>query len=304
MNRFTIRHTTVYLYHRPVALQRHRLMIRPRDSHDVRLIDAGLTITPRARVHWIHDVFANSIALVDFDGRRAHRLEISSELTLERFARRRSSFDVQPEARLYPFVYNSDDRIDLGRMTECHFESSVPILSAWLTPFVANRDVETFELLSNINADIRQTLRYEARYRHGTQSPRETLQLGSGTCRDFALLFVEAARVLGLGARFVTGYLYDPSVDRNGAATIRGAQATHAWAEIYVPGPGWVEFDPTNNLVDSPHLIRIATTRDPSQALPVSGSFVGDAGDFDRLEVHVEVAASAALESPRVTRAG
>lgn len=294
MNRFTIRHTTIYRYHRPVVFERHRLMIRPRDSHDVRLTGARLTISPRARVNWIYDVFSNSIALVDFGDRRSDRLEIASELTLERFARQRSTFDVQPEARLYPFVYNSDDRIDLGRMTECHFESSVPVLSDWLAPFIATRDIETLELLSNVNAHIRQALRYQARYRHGTQSPKDTLNLGTGTCRDFALLLVEAARVLGLGARFVTGYLYDPSVEP-GTAAIRGAQSTHAWAEIYIPGPGWVEYDPTNNLVDSPHLIRIATTRDPSQALPVSGSYVGDIGAFDRMDVSVDVTADLGL---------
>jgi transglutaminase-like putative cysteine protease len=162
-------------------------------------------------------------------------------------------------------------------------------VSEWLSPFLRSRDVATLDLLADINRRIRLSLTYEARYSEGTQSPMETLQRGSGTCRDFAVLLVESARHLGLGARFVTGYLYDPARDPTSSRAVRGAQSTHAWAEIYVPGPGWVEFDPTNELIDSPHLIRVAVTRDASQAVPVSGSYIGTSGDFAGLSVSVEV---------------
>ena len=94
----------------------------------------------------------------------------------------------------------------------------------------------------------------------GTRSPVETIELKSGSCRDFALLFIEAARSLGFGARFVSGYLYDPGLD--GGNVMQGAGATHAWAEVYLPGAGWVEYDPTNGLVACENLIRVAVTRD------------------------------------------
>ncbi|MBV8566331.1 MAG: transglutaminase family protein [Methylobacteriaceae bacterium] len=288
MQRFTIRHTTTYRYHRPVRFERHRLMVRPRDSHDIRIIDASLAISVPSKVNWVHDVFSNSIALVDFEA-SSDFLEIESRLTLERYARNGTSYDIAPEARLYPFVYGTDDRIDLGRMTECHYENSIGVLSGWLDPFVRTRNVPTLDLLADINHRIHASLTYEPRYREGTQSPKETLERGSGTCRDFAVLLLEGARYLGFGARFLTGYLYDPANDRQSARGIRGAQSTHAWAEIYIPGPGWVEFDPTNDLIDSPYLIRVAVTRDASQALPISGTYVGTANDFAGLAVGVEV---------------
>lgn len=297
MPRFHIRHLTTYRYHRPVRFERHRLMTRPRDSHDIRIVEAALAISVPCSFNWIHDVFGNSIALIDFSA-PARELRIESLLSLERYTRIRTSSDVAPEARMYPFVYGVEDRIDLGRMAECHHELSITALSEWLAPFVKTRETQTLDLLRNINRHIRASLTYEARYSEGTQSPKETLTRGSGTCRDFALLMVEAARCLGIGARFVSGYLYDPAVDRGSPSAIRGSQSTHAWAEVYLPGPGWIEFDPTNDLVDSPNLIRVAVTRDAHQASPVSGSFVGDAQDFAGLAVEVDVREDRPAERP------
>ena len=124
----------------------------------------------------------------------------------------------------------------------------------------------------------------------GTQTPVETIEKKSGTCRDYALLFIEAARSLGFGARFVTGYLYDPALDGGGEA-VQGAGATHAWADIYLPGAGWVEFDPTNGLVACENLIRVAVTRDPTQAVPIGGTFSGEGAKYLGMEVDVTVTA-------------
>ena len=119
---------------------------------------------------------------------------------------------------------------------------------------------------------IHESFVYTRRHEPGTQPPRLTLQLRRGTCRDFALLMMEAVRSLGFAARFVTGYVYVP--DRDGSET-RGGGSTHAWCQVYLPGAGWVEFDPTNGIVGNRDLIRVAVARDPSQAVPLSGSYRG-----------------------------
>ena len=125
-----------------------------------------------------------------------------------------------------------------------------------------------------MNAAIRMSSPTTRGYEEGTQAPLETLERKSGTCRDFALLFIEAVRSLGFGARFITGYLYDPALD-GAQGAMQGSGATHAWAEVYLPGAGWVEYDPTNGLIAGENLIRVAVTRDPSQAIPISGTFAG-----------------------------
>ena len=150
------------------------------------------------------------------------------------------------------------------------------------------KPVPTLDLLASMNMSIRADLTYSERYEEGTRSPVETLARKEGTCRDYALLLIEAARSLGFGARFVTGYLYDPKLE--GENNVQGAGATHAWAEIYVPGAGWIEYDPTNGIIAGETLIRIATTRDPSQAVPIAGSFTGASADFLGMEVDVTVA--------------
>jgi transglutaminase-like putative cysteine protease len=111
---------------------------------------------------------------------------------------------------------------------------------------------------------------------------------GSGTCRDFALFMSEAVRGRGRAARFVTGYLYDPAIDGEGPG-LQGAGATHAWVQVYLPGSGWVVFDPTNGLIGGTNLIRVGVTRDPRQAVPLQGSYIGAASDFVDMEIEVIV---------------
>ncbi|MFK8250779.1 transglutaminase family protein [Ancylobacter terrae] len=287
MQTLTVRHLTHYSYANPVVFQPHRLMLRPRDSHDLRLVGAELILSPHGDVRWLHDVFGNSVAIVDFL-EPATELRIESLLTLERYGTGSLDFELEESARTYPFVYSTDDRTDLGRMLECHYPDPNGELAAWAQGFVAARPTDTMALLMDINSGIRNGFLYQVRNEQGTQSPLETLRLGSGSCRDFALLLIEAVRSLGFGARFVTGYLYDPALDGDGAGVI-GAGATHAWADIYLPGAGWVEFDPTNGLIAADNLIRVAVTRDPSQAVPVAGGFTGLIGDYLGMTVDVSV---------------
>lgn len=288
MKLLTVHHATTYRYAKPVSFGRHRLMLRPRDSHDLRLIGAELTLSPPGKVRWLHDVFSNSVALVDFEAPAAE-LSIVSTLTIERFARAHLDFPIAPEAESYPFMYSADDRSDLGRLCERHYPDPRGIVDEWARRFMLETPTNTFNLLATMNAAIRGEFEYRAREEEGTQAPIETIETKSGTCRDYALLFIEAARSFGFGARFVTGYLYDPVLD--GGDAMQGAGATHAWAEIYLPGAGWVEYDPTNGLIAGENLIRIAVTRDPSQAIPISGSFAGEAGDYLGMDVEVVVKA-------------
>jgi transglutaminase-like putative cysteine protease len=287
MKLVTVRHATTYRYSAPVTFGQHRLMLRPRDSHDLRLVGAELILSPPGKVRWLHDVFSNSVALVDFDA-PADELTIVSTLKIERYANERLDFAITPEAESYPFMHSADDRSDLGRLRERHYQDRGTV-ETWARQFILETPTNTFNLLATMNAAIRGAFEYRAREEEGTQAPDVTIDTKSGTCRDFALLFIEAARSLGFGARFVTGYLYDPALDGGGEA-VQGAGATHAWAEIYLPGAGWVEFDPTNGLIAGENLIRVAVTRDPSQAVPIGGTFAGEDGvTFTGMDVEVTV---------------
>jgi transglutaminase-like putative cysteine protease len=279
-----VRHTTVYRYRRAVRLGDHRLMLRPRDSHDLRLIRTNLRFSPPASVSWVHDVFGNSIAIASFAQPTAE-LRIESSLQLETYAVEQPAPQIAPSAACYPFVYSADDRIDLGRMLERHHPDPHHRLGAWAEGFIRSNPTGTLALLADLNAGVAASISYQSREAEGTQTPIETLNRGWGSCRDLAMLFIEAARSLGFGARVVTGYLHNPSAVSHST----GAGTTHAWADIYVPGAGWITYDPTSGTIGGGSLIRVAVTRDISQAVPVAGSFVGAPDDYLGMTVEVLV---------------
>jgi transglutaminase-like putative cysteine protease len=293
-----VRHTTTYRYSRPVALGDHRLMLRPRDSHDLRLIKTNLTFSPQASVHWMHDVFGNSVAVASFS-EPAAELRIESSLVLETFAAERPAFQITRDASRFPFIYSPDDRIDLGRMLERQYPDPNDRLGAWARSFVRSNPTDTLALLADLNTGVGTQISYQSRETEGTQTPIETLIRGWGSCRDLAVLLIEAARSLGFGARIVTGYLYRASADAGTPSAI-GAGTTHAWADIYVPGAGWISYDPTNRTIGGTDLIRVAVTRDISQAVPIKGSFVGIPGSY--LGMTVDVAVVSEAPSPRERR--
>jgi transglutaminase-like putative cysteine protease len=284
-----VRHTTVYRYSRPVQLGDHRLMLRPRDSHDLRLLQTSLKITPAATMRWIHDVFGNSVAIASF-AEPAAELRIESNLKIETFVVERPAFQIAPDAVSYPFIYSADDRIDLGRLLERHYPDPGNRLGAWARGFVRSNPTDTSALLADLNSGVAAWVSYQSREAEGTQTPVETLNRGWGSCRDFAVLLIEAARSLGFGARVVTGYLYNPAADGRAEAAI-GAGSTHAWADIYVPGSGWIAYDPTNGTINGANLIRVAVTRDISQAVPIAGSFIGTPDTYLGMTVDVGVVA-------------
>jgi len=281
-----VSHTTRYRYAAPVLLGPHRLMLRPRDSHDMRLLSAVLTLSPPGNLHWAYDVFGNSIATAEFAA-PVSELVIRSDLKVERFGgdtpARDVAAEIAPLAQAWPFVYSADDRTDLGAQLLPQYADEADKLLGWARGFVAGNPTPTLGLLRDINASIQSGFAYRAREEAGTQTPLETLAKGSGTCRDFAVLMIETCRAMGFGARLSSGYLHV-----EGGAL--GGGSTHAWCEIFLPGAGWIAFDPTNGAMGGRDLIRVATVRDIRQAAPVSGSFTGRPADFLGMEVSVNVA--------------
>ena len=283
-----IHHQTTYRYHSPMEFGPHRLMLRPRESRSLRLIAHDLTLKPAATVAWAHDVSGNAVATAMFH-EMSDTLVIDSfaELTLE--VEQWPVFDIAASAANYPFLLTEDDMTDLGALRLQSYLDSSGQLRAWAQGFVAGNPTDTLALLKDICAGVAARVAYEVREGEGTQSPEQTLARDQGSCRDFAVLFVDAVRSLGFGARIVSGYLYDPNRNALGSA---GSGSTHAWAEVYVPGAGWITFDPTNRSVGGFNLIPVAVARHIRQTMPVSGNFVGGRDALEGMDVRVEVARS------------
>lgn len=281
----TIRHRTSYRYRAPVRLQAHRLVLRPRESRELKLERIDLTITPEAAVAWSQDVFGNGVATVTFEAMAAE-LVIESVAEIDLDAPAWPIFPIAASAIEYPFPYSDDERTDLGSLTLNQHLDPGGRLRVWASGFVYSRPTDTLSLLKDLNTGVANQIAYEIREDEGTQSPLETLDRARGSCRDLATLFAEAARSLGFGARLVSGYLHDPARNLIGSS---GLGSTHAWAEVYMPGAGWVTFDPTNRSVGGANLIPVAVARDIRQIMPVSGSYVGAADAFDDMAVEVSV---------------
>jgi transglutaminase-like putative cysteine protease len=286
MTIFSVHHTTTYRYRRPVRPGQHQLLFRPRDSFDQRLLDCRLAVTPEPTdVRWIHDVFGNCVTLVDF-ATSTTVLTFDTSIRLEHTPENSPDFLIEDYARSHPFAYHPEELPDLLPYMRRHHGDDHAV-DEWLARFVAiGASQPTGRLLMTLNEAIAEGFSYQRRTARGTQTPAETLALQQGTCRDFALLMMEAARSLGFAARFITGYVYVPG--RDGPVRLGGG-STHAWCQIYVPGSGWVEFDPTNGIVGNRDLIRVGVARTPQQAVPLSGSYWGEADDELGLDVSVNV---------------
>jgi transglutaminase-like putative cysteine protease len=287
--RYDITHTTVYRYRQPVRFGEHRVMFRPRDSHDLRVLATDLEVSPDCDIRMIQDPHSNSVALVQ-PLENASELRIVCSFTIEHAHTNNLELPLAPSAELFPFAYSVDERFDLEHYLRPAHDDEDGRLTAWARQFIrTDGPTGTRELLVAMNQHIRGHFTYIARDEEGTQEPNRTLELGSGSCRDFALLMMEAGRRLGIATRFVSGYLYDPALDGGPAGDTHGAGYTHAWLQAYLPGAGWVPFDPTNNLLGGNELIRVGVARHPSQAAPISGSWFGETDDYLGMNVEVVV---------------
>ena len=280
--KLTIHHRTTYHYARPIVLQPHRMMLRPRSSHDVAVLASSLAFSPSAQLDWTQDVFGNLIATGTFSEPTAE-LIINSHLTVEQLAVEWPVFRIAPEAHSFPFQYSPDDIADLGALRVPEHDDPDGRLEAWARAFVRGASTDTLSLLKDLNAGILGSVAYRVRDEEGTQTPLETLALASGSCRDIAALFIAAVRHLGFGARAVSGYLFDPQAHADDPGS------THAWAEVYLPGAGWIAFDPTHRRLGGASLIPVAVARSNRQIMPIAGGYVGAPEDFIAMDVAVKV---------------
>lgn len=279
----TVRHKSTYRYSEPVSFGEHRMMFRPRSGHDLRLVTSQLCITPTpARLHWLHDVFDNSVAIATFSD-EASELLFDSTVTLEHFEAPLPEYAIEPYAAIWPFAYTSEEATDLVNARNRRYPDKG--VDAWARRFIARGgNTSTMALLRAMTTEIKDGFRYVRRAEKGVYRPAETLCRRSGSCRDFAVLMIDAVRSLGLGARFVSGYIFVPDHDAT-----RGGGATHAWLQIFLPGAGWVDFDPTNSIIGNQHLIRVAVAWDQHQALPLWGTWTGAPDSFLGLDIEVSV---------------
>ena len=302
----SIRHMTRYRYRNPVGLGEHRMMFRPRESYDQRLLSVDLTIGPTpASLHYIQDVFGNCVGVAGFNGRTTE-LTFESVVRLEHtplpaFAGRNGEVEVYTGAM--PFAYSPNDLPDLLLSMERQHPDPGGVVDAWARRFVRPVGSTSLQrLLSEMTQAIYSDFKYNKRLEMGSQTPQETLALGSGSCRDYAVLMIDAVRSLGLAARFVSGYIYSPHQGPLIPGRIGGGH-THAWVRVFLPSCGWVEFDPTNGIVGNADLVRVAIARDPRQAVPLHGTWSGLPTDYLGMDVDVDVRTeNEALEQPSPAR--
>ena len=264
MPAFQLRHATTYAFSSPVTLQPHHLYLRPRGDHKLKLNASTLTLSPPAEVVWRSDLYGNSVAIAYFTGTTT-QLDIISELSVETFPRSESQRRLLLETGTTE--YSPIERRMLAPYINQSWDTG-HAAAEWIRGGATKVKKRQYERLLECAARIRYEFDYRIRYEPGLQTPAETLQLHSGTCRDFAELMIAAARSLGCAARFVTGYVFTPNA-------APGSSSPHAWAEIYLPALGWIELDATNGLVDDGDLIPVASAASGAELTPISGAYTG-----------------------------
>ena len=285
----TIRHITTYRYRRRVAFGEHRMMLHPRNSHDQRVIQADLKISPEPRsLRFVQDAFGNRVGIARFSRR-------SKELSFESIVRLENSpceiaLDLEDAGRAFPVGYRVSELRDVAPYVERQQHDPMDEVGRWTRRFLLpSGSIGAFDLLTRLSQGIHNGFVYRRREAKGIQPPIETLRLGHGSCRDFAVLMIEAARSIGFAARFASGYLAVPMHDPQEPTSSSGRGSTHAWAQIYLPGAGWIDFDPTSGSVGNVDLVTVAVVPDPRHAIPLHGTYVGFPSDHLGMEVQVSV---------------
>ncbi len=280
MKRIRIIHLTEYHYRSPVRLGPHRALVRPREGHDVHVETANLDIEPSANLRWLRDIYGNSIAVITFDNPTT-LLRVNSDVTVLHYDEPSAECLIDPIAVLYPFQYSASEQVEIMPYRLPSYPHDGPAVQQWLLDlYRPGQLIETWDLLNRLNTRIFEAFEYRYRPEYGVQLPCTTLSLGSGSCRDYAVFMMEAARHWGFAARFVTGYI-QMAEGQHGA--------THAWTEIYLPGAGWRGFDPTNNKLASGEHVSVAVAREQDKASPLSGSWEGPSDAFDNMHISVQV---------------
>lgn len=285
---YDLDHTTTYRYGKPVTFGQHRAIFLPRGSHGGRILSYALETNLPSQVRWMMDTLSNNVALIDI-GQPGDELTVTYRVRGQHFGYRAiHEYPLDPRAEELPVQYTPDEWTDLAAFMRPHAEDFDGSLAAWAKAFVAGDQDDTLDVLRRMMETIHTTLEYQAREAEGTQSPGDTLRTATGTCRDYAWLMIEALRRLGLACRFISGYLYDAALD-GGDVGMTGSGATHAWLQVYLPGAGWRNYDPTNRITAGFDLVPVAIARHPAQVMPLSGSWMGDATDYLGMEVQVNI---------------
>lgn len=281
MKRYKISHTTEYKYNQPVQLHTHSVRVRPKESHELRIESSMLKITPEPSLRWCRDVEDNCVALLDFTG-ESKSLVIQSVVVVQQYNSEPLDFLVEPYALYVPFAYSTEEMHILREYLETPSLDKGIAFKQWAAPRLnTSVQMETYAFLTQLCEAIKEEFSYTVREEEGVQSPDVTVLKGSGSCRDFAYLFIACARFWGVASRFVSGYLHSPS-----GSGIPGA--THAWAECYIPGAGWKGFDPTTGFIVGDDHFPVAVSHDPSRVPPVAGKFFGTAGSSLKVGVFVD----------------
>jgi transglutaminase-like putative cysteine protease len=285
-----IKHVTTYRYNRPVSFGKHRMMLLPREDGDQKVLVYKLEITPKpVRLSWSRDIFGNHVSTAQFDD-RADELSFVSKVRLNHTPSKFRASDIDYSARRYPFTYSLEDLAAIDRYIRP--PSARRELDRWSAPLFRNYNpADVYELLVRMTQTIKQTIKHVSRHEEGTQKPEQTLSSGSGSCRDVAVLMIAVLRSRGIAARFVSGYvrLVDDCEDGEEADNDIAGGNTHAWVQVYVPGPGWVDFDPAAGVTENQNLIRVAAVRHPREAIPLQGTWYGSPSDHLAMNVGVRV---------------
>jgi len=279
--KFHIHHRTSYYYSIPVLLGPHRLMMRPREGHGVRMDSCFFAVSIPHRIRWARDLHENSVGVIDFT-------ELGSELIIEGAfwldVAEKNPFDfiLHPEAAEYPFSYDHELTLELAHLSQNIYVRDVECVRDWLNPiWHPGKKVGTLELLQTLNMTIYRNFQYQRREQKGVLSPAETIENNGGSCRDYATLFMEVCRLLGLASRFVSGYMY--------SSEISGRMSMHGWAEVYLPGAGWIGFDPSWGLLAASNYIPVAVSRHSEHVPPISGTYLGTPRNFLSSQVDLYV---------------
>jgi transglutaminase-like putative cysteine protease len=277
-----IRHRSSYQYSEKVTFGTHHLRMRPREGHGLHLEKCQVDILPMGHhIRWQRDLYENNVGIVEFT-EPAAELVIACEFIVRSRDENPFDFIIAPEAVEFPFDHDYDLRRELAPLIEILYPRDEARVRNWLNQFWhPGQRLGTLQVLQAINGNIFEAFRYQRREQRGVQTPAETLEKKTGSCRDFAALFIEACRCLGLAARFVSGYMYSDEIS--------GRMSMHAWAEVYLPGAGWIGFDPSWGILASSQYVPVAVSRHPEKSTPISGTFVGRTRAFLRCSVDLYV---------------
>jgi len=285
MKRYRIVHRTRYSYSGLVELGLHRLVLRPREGHAITVIKHDLSLSPRAELFWMNDVFGNHVALAEMNGKSDH-LEIINDITIERISRASdeapTGFTRRSQMTL-PVAYPQMELPVVQGYIQTVYPDEAAKINEWAHSIIGGGNgVTVISAIERLNAAIYEQIKYRRREEAGTQSPAKTLMLGTGSCRDMATLMMEACRSMGVAARFVSGYLHS-------SASRAGVGATHAWMEAYFPDCGWCGFDPTIGEIVSHKHISLGVSSHPRGVMPVSGIFTGERRQYLGMKVAISI---------------